>query len=121
MALFPSFEDARFAAAAYYARTYQLDGSEGEPEEGWRARSRFNQAFVELLVAGRAMYVWTGLTPEATREVRAATPSPSVTKADAPRSAPFSRRSSSFGLVHSNLDAGIGSRRTGARMRALVL
>jgi len=71
VAQFPSEEQAKRASAAYH-RAYQLRGVSGDAVRGWRA-TRMQGDFIEMLRAGRHLFVWTGLTKEAAAARRAAT------------------------------------------------
>jgi hypothetical protein len=61
---------ARRAAAAYH-RGFQLADTSGDETDGWSGL-RMQGDFVEMLVAGRYLFVWSGLTAEDCAARRAA-------------------------------------------------
>ncbi|MBX7212171.1 MAG: hypothetical protein K1X78_27940 [Verrucomicrobiaceae bacterium] len=71
IAQFPDEAAAQRAAAAYH-RGFQLRNTSGDEGSGWRA-TRMQGDFIEMLRAGRHLFVWTGLTKEAAAARRAAT------------------------------------------------
>lgn len=69
VAQFPDAGKARRAAAAYH-EGFGLRNTSGSESEGWKA-TRMQGDFIEMLLAGRNLFVWSGLTPEAAAARRA--------------------------------------------------
>lgn len=68
-AQFPDAGQARRAAAAYH-QGFDLRGTSGGESGGWKAM-RMQGDFIEMLLAGRNLFVWSGPTPEAAAARRA--------------------------------------------------
>lgn len=75
-AQFAGGEQARRAAAAYH-EGFGLRNTSGSEGEGWRA-TRMQGDHVEMVLAGRNLFVWTGPNPEAAAARRAESRLPEV-------------------------------------------
>lgn len=73
-AQFPGRDQARRASAAYH-EGFGFRDTSGSETKGWRA-TRMQGDHVEMLLAGRNLFVWTGLTAEAAAARRAASKLP---------------------------------------------
>jgi hypothetical protein len=71
LAEFRSENEARTAAAAYH-RAFGLHSVTGDEISGWSAKRRLQQDFVEMLVAGSHLIIWTGSTAGAAAQCRSA-------------------------------------------------
>ncbi|HUR56179.1 MAG TPA: hypothetical protein VM029_00610, partial [Opitutaceae bacterium] len=76
-AQFPTAEAAKRASAALW-RTFQMTGTSGDEERGWRGKRRQNSDYIEILRSGRLLFFWTGLTKEAAAAHRAASKLPTA-------------------------------------------
>lgn len=70
IAQFPTDRQAKEAAAAYH-RSFQLRDVGGDEKNGWQARRSLQGDFVEMLRKGRLLFVWSGLSKEASSARRA--------------------------------------------------
>lgn len=70
IAQFPADRQAKEAAAAYH-RGFQLRDVGGDEKNGWQARRGPHGDFVEMLRRGRLLFVWSGLSKEASAARRA--------------------------------------------------
>ncbi len=100
VAQFPDAEQARRAAAAYH-QGFGLRNTRGSESEGWKA-TRMQGDFIEMLLAGRNLFVWSGLTPEAAASRRAVSRLPE-TVAPAPAAPLFPALQSLEALFSSTL------------------
>ncbi len=71
IAQFSSAEEASRAAASYH-RGFQLHDTSGDETNGWRATRGLQGDYIEMLLSGRNLFVWSGLTREAAATRRAA-------------------------------------------------
>lgn len=72
VAQFPTVEAAK-RAASFLWQSLCIAGSSGDEEGGWRGKRGTNGDYVELLRAGRHLFLWTALTKEACAARRSAT------------------------------------------------
>jgi hypothetical protein len=85
VAQFNGEEAARQAAAAYH-RAFGLTGTGGDEAGGWTARRSVGD-YIEMLLTGRFLFVWSGLTPADASARRAASNLDAVLPAEALESA----------------------------------
>ncbi|MEO6005232.1 MAG: hypothetical protein ABIZ04_09570 [Opitutus sp.] len=86
-AQFPTAEAAKRASASLW-RTFQMTGTSGDEERGWRGKRRQNSDYIELLRSGRLLFFWTGLKKESAAAHRAASTLPTAA-IEASRPAPL--------------------------------
>lgn len=65
-------------AAQYFWEVFQITNTSGDEESGWRGKRQLNSDYIEMLLSGRHLFFWTGLTKEAAAERRAASTVPTA-------------------------------------------
>jgi hypothetical protein len=75
IAQFPTTESAK-RAAMFLWQTFQITGSSGDEDRGWKGKRRQHGDYIEMLRTGRLVYFWTGLTKESAAAHRAASTLP---------------------------------------------